>query len=84
MAPRAIRRLRGDIVVGMLERQVAMAAGTGVGFVDRGLQFGHVDKKRDAFARGVGFVEGFVGVTIQAGAIFDFGGRKGKRQGDQG
>jgi hypothetical protein len=34
---------------------------------------GQVNEKGELLTGGVGFAEGFIGMTLEAGAIFDFG-----------
>ena len=61
----------GNIIVRMLDRQVGMATGAGIRFVRGGSQFGRINKQRNGFAGGVGFEKGLIGMTIEAGAVFD-------------
>src|ERR1017187_10425730 len=77
----AIGRLGRDVVVGMLRRDVGVAARTGIGLVDRGRKLGHIDEQRDLFAGGISLGERFVRVAVKAGAVLDLfrGGDSRKR-----
>ena len=68
----AIDRLGGDIVVGMFGGDVGMATGAGIGAVNRGHQFGHINVQGYFSSGGVGRRQSFVGMAIEAGTVFDF------------
>ena len=71
MAPLAVGRLRRDVVIGVLVRDVGVAACAGIGLVDRGGKLGHIHEQGEFFAGGVGLGQRLIGVAIQAGAVLD-------------
>ena len=81
VAPLAVDRLAGDVVVGVLVRDVGVAARAGVGLVDGGRELGHIHEQGDLLAGGVGLGQRLVRVTVQAGAVLDRlgGGRSRQR-----
>ena len=76
----AIGRFGREVIVGVIRGEVRVAARTGVGLVDGGLELGHINKEGNFFAGGVGLGEGLVPVTLQAGAVLDRFGSRGNCQ----
>ena len=77
----AVGRLRRDVVVRVLGRDVRVAACAGVGLVDGGRELGHIDEQGDLFAGGVGLGQRLVRVAVQAGAVLDrFGGGRSRQR----
>ena len=71
MASRAVRGFGRQIIVRVFERNVDVAADAGIGPMDGGGELGFVDIEPKGFACGVSFVESFVRVTVQAGAVLN-------------
>lgn len=71
MANRALGCPSRHIVVGVFGGDIAVATGAGIGPVDGSAQLAFIDKQGNGFARSVGFVQGFIRVAVQAGAILD-------------
>ena len=74
-----------NIVIRMFDGDIGMATGAGIGLVDGGGEFGNIHKQRNLPARGVGFAQRLIRVTIQTGTVFDCFGRgegQGREQGE--
>ena len=85
VAARAIDGEGRNIVIRMFDSDIGMATGAGIGLVDGGGEFGNIHKQRNLFARGVGFAQRFVRVTIQTGTVLDCftrGERQAREQGE--
>ena len=81
MARSAIGRLRRDVVVGVLARDVRVATRAGVSLVDGGGELGQIDKQGNLLAGGIGLGERLISVALQAGAVLNrFGSGRGRQQ----
>ena len=69
VATGTVHRLRRNVVIRMLPREVRVATRAGIGGVNRTREAGLVDKKRDPLACGIGLEKGLVGMALQAGGI---------------
>jgi len=49
--------------------------------MDRSGELGFIHKQPDRFAGGVGFIKGFVGVTVEAGAVLNFSAESAEAEG---
>lgn len=71
MAPGAVDRLGGDLVVGMILRDIGVAAGTTIGSVNRGANPFLIYVEQNTLSGGVCLVQILIGVTIHASTILD-------------
>ncbi len=62
-----VHRLGRDVIVRVFRADIGVTSGASIRVVNRMRQLGLVNVKRDADASGIGFIERFVGVAIQAG-----------------
>jgi hypothetical protein len=72
VAGAAIHGFGGQVVIRVLDRDVSVATGAGIGLMRRGRELERIDEQRDFLARRVGLRERFVRVTFQADAVPDF------------
>src|ERR1044071_7636574 len=77
MALRAAGRLSRQAVIGMFSRYITVTTDAGIGLVHGSRQLGLIDKQGEFLSQGIGLGKSLVGMTIQAGAVFNFLGREG-------
>jgi hypothetical protein len=70
MACCAIHRSKNFVVVRVFHRRVCVAIDAGIRSMSRGDEFCTIDKQGNCLSRGIGFEEAFVGMAIEAVAIF--------------
>lgn len=76
-----VHRFGRDIIIRMAGGNVRMTTGASVGSMTGSRQFGGIDKEGNDFSGGVGGGQRFVGMTIEASAVFDFVGRGRRKPG---